>query len=111
VEQLDRLQFLVTITDDELTETGHISRRKAGGIEHTVWLLRDVKYRRRNAARKVILEQTELGEWIGELPKRSKVLHAKVTRDWVDSVGDWRVGFRIKFLDAGYATMFKLRFG
>ena len=111
VEQTDTLDFLVTIEDWELSYTGDERLCQIGEIGELERLLEAVKRRRRHDGRDLILETSEIGEWIANLPKRTKLIHTKAKRDYEASrYNMWRIGFRIRFLDPSYATLFKLRF-
>ena len=111
IEQQDERDFLVTIEDYELDYDGEQRLFPIGQIGQLEDLFRAVKKGRRSDGRDLILEHSELGRWIRELPKRTKLIHARSIKVYgTDYSAIWRIGFRLRFLDPKYATLFKLTF-
>jgi hypothetical protein len=111
IEQQDERDFLITIEDSELGYDGEPGLFPIGQIGQLEELLRRVKHRRRHDGRDLILEQSELGCWIRKLPKRTKLIHTRAMKVYgTDYRALWRIGFRLRFLDPNYATLFKLTF-
>ncbi|MFI8666895.1 hypothetical protein ACIGGE_10710 [Qipengyuania sp. NPDC077410] len=111
IEQQDERDFLVTIEDWELDYDGEPALFPIGQIGQLAELLRRVKERRRADGRDLILEKSELGDWMRKLPKRTKLIHTRTMRvSGTGHVQMWRIGFRLRFVDPRYATLFKLRY-